>query len=134
LSPQHRDDLADGCPMAASTSEIARQDEAISARFSEGFERTVEAIRLALGPMGNGAATVDARQRALAIAAATIGGIAAARAVSKARPDLSHDILTAMRGALGEVGGESPPPSAKPRGHARTRRYAQSAEKHRDVR
>jgi TetR/AcrR family transcriptional repressor of nem operon len=111
LAPQHRDDLAGGCPMAASASEIARQDEAISAQFSDGFDRTVEALQLMLGPKKAAAATAESsaapRQRALAIAAAMIGGIAVARAVSKARPDLSDDILTAMRQVLGEVGGET---------------------------
>lgn len=111
LAPQHRDDLAGGCPMAASASEIARQDEAISAQFSDGFDRTVEAIQLMLGPKKVAAATAESsaatRQRALAIAAAMIGGIAAARAVRKARPDLSDDLLTAVRQVLGEVGGET---------------------------
>ncbi len=111
LAPQHRDDLAGGCPMAASASEIARQDEAISAQFSDGFDRTVAAIQRMLGPKKAAAATAESsaatRQRALAIAAAMIGGIAAARAVRKARPDLSDDILTAVRQVLGEVGGET---------------------------
>jgi TetR/AcrR family transcriptional repressor of nem operon len=64
-----------------------------------------------LGPKKAAAATAESsaalRQRALAIAAAMIGGIAVARAVSKARPDLSDDILTAVRQVLGEVGGET---------------------------
>lgn len=111
LAPQHRDDLAGGCPMAASASEIARQDEAISAQFSDGFDRTVAAIQRMLGPKKAAAATAESsaatRQRARAIAAAMIGGIAAARAVRKARPDLSDDILTAVRQVLGEVGGET---------------------------
>src|SRR2546429_2768707 len=50
LSGRLRDNLAGGCPMAASASEIARQDESISPRFSEGFEGTVETIQEALGP------------------------------------------------------------------------------------
>ncbi len=106
LSSRHRDDLADGCPMTASASEIARQDEAISAQFSDGFERTVEAVQSALEPTTT-ASTAAARQRALAITAAMIGGIAAARGVYKACPDLSDEILTAVRQVLGEVGGEA---------------------------
>jgi TetR/AcrR family transcriptional repressor of nem operon len=106
LAPRHRDDLAGGCPMAASASEIARQDEAVSAQFSDGFERTVEAIQAMLGPTPTATPGVDDRQRALAIAAAMIGGIAVARDVRKARPDLSDDILKAVRQVLGAVGGE----------------------------
>jgi TetR/AcrR family transcriptional regulator, transcriptional repressor for nem operon len=108
LTPQHRDDLADGCPMAASASEIGRQDAAISAQFSDGFERMVEAIQAMLGPtVTTTPQTADARQRALAIAAAMIGGIAMARAAHKARPDLSDDIVMAVRQVLGEVGGSA---------------------------
>jgi TetR/AcrR family transcriptional repressor of nem operon len=113
LTPQHRDDLAGGCPMAASASEIARQDAAISAQFSDGFERMVEAIQAMLGPTATTTPqTADARQRALAIAAAMIGGIAMARAVHKARPDLSDDMVMAVRQVLGEAGGEAAMPSA----------------------
>ena len=111
VAPQHRDDLAGGCPMAASASEIARQDEAISAQFSDGFERIVEAIQRLLGTTAT-TTSAAARQHALAIAAAMIGGIAAARAVRKARPDLSDEIVMAVRQVLGEVGGEAAIPSA----------------------
>lgn len=109
LTPQHRDDLAGRCPMAASAREISRQDAAVSAQFSHGFESTAEAIQAMPGPTTTNAQTADARQRALAIAAGRIGGIAVVRAVHavhKARPDLSNDIVTAMRQVLGAVGGE----------------------------
>jgi len=112
LAPRHRDDLAGGCPMAASASEIARQDVAVSAQFSDGFERMVEAIQGMLGSTAT-PESADARSRALTIAVAMIGGIALARAVRMARPDLSDDIVTAVRQVLGEVGGETAIPSAE---------------------
>ena len=111
LSRRLRDNLAGGCPMAASASEIARQDESISARFSEGFERTVETIQEALGPSESSA---TARQRALAIVAAMIGGIAVSRAVLKVHPRLGDQILKAVREVLGEVGGERAMPARRP--------------------
>ena len=111
LSRRLRDNLAGGCPMAASASEIARQDESISARFSEGFERTVETIQEALGPSESSA---TARQRALAIVAAMIGGIAVSRAVLKVHPRLGDQILKAVREVLGEVGGERAMPARQP--------------------
>jgi TetR/AcrR family transcriptional repressor of nem operon len=103
LSRRLRDNLAGGCPMAASASEIARQDESLSVGFTKGFERTVEAIEAELGPTGS---TATARQRALAVVAAIIGGVAMSRAVVKARPRLADDILKAVRQVVGEVGGE----------------------------
>lgn len=110
LSLDHRDNLAGGCAMAASASEIARQDEAVSARFAEGFEQMVEAIQATLEPTMLGA---DARARALTIGAAMIGGVAMARAAAKSRPDLSDEIMAAVRRVLGEVGGEGGESSRK---------------------
>jgi TetR/AcrR family transcriptional repressor of nem operon len=104
LSLDHRDNLAGGCAMAASASEIARQDEAVSARFAEGFEQMVEVIQATLEPTMLNA---DARARALTIGVAMIGGVAMARAAAKSRPDLSDEIMAAVRRVLGEVGGES---------------------------
>jgi TetR/AcrR family transcriptional repressor of nem operon len=101
LSLDHRDNLAGGCAMAASASEIGRQDEAISARFAVGFE---QAALEATMP------TADARARALTIAAAMIGGVAMARAAAKSRPDLSDEIMTSVHRVLGEVGGEDRKP------------------------
>ncbi|MDB5427277.1 MAG: TetR/AcrR family transcriptional regulator, partial [Phenylobacterium sp.] len=110
LSLDHRDNLAGGCAMAASASEIARQDEAVSARFAEGFEQMVEAIQATLEPT---MLSADARARALTIGAAMIGGVAMARAAAKSRPDLSDEIMAAVHRVLGEVGGEGGEPSRK---------------------
>jgi TetR/AcrR family transcriptional repressor of nem operon len=115
MARSRRDNIGGSCPMTASASEIARQDAAVSARFGEGFERTVETVQAALGAT---ASSATARQRALAIVAAMIGGIAVSRAVRKARPRLSDDILRAVRHAAGEVGGEA----ATRKGKARARK------------
>jgi TetR/AcrR family transcriptional repressor of nem operon len=104
LSFEHRDNLGGGCPMSASASEAARQSKLISERFKEGFEQVVALIEPDLG-----ASPVNAekRQRALAIMAAMIGGVAASRAIAKADPKMSNQILLAVRQIVGEVGGES---------------------------
>jgi TetR/AcrR family transcriptional repressor of nem operon len=103
LSLEHRDNLAAGCPMAASASEVARQDKVICERFAEGFEHFVAVVERGLG-----ASPVKAenRQRALAMMAAMIGGVAASRAVAKTDPKLASQILRAVRRIVGEVGGE----------------------------
>ena len=102
LSFDHRDNLAMGCPMAASASEVARQDKVIGERFTEGFEQIIAVMERGLG-----ASSVKAenRQRALAMMAAMIGGVAASRAVAKTDPKLSNQILRAVRRIVGEVGG-----------------------------
>jgi TetR/AcrR family transcriptional repressor of nem operon len=103
LSSGHRDNLAAGCPMSASASEIARQDKIVCERFTEGFEQFVALIE---GNLGASAVNADKHQRALAMMAAMIGGVAASRAVAKADPKLSAQILRAVRRVVGEVGGE----------------------------
>jgi len=124
LSFDHRDNLATGCPMSASASEVARQDKVVCERFTEGFEQLVAVMERGLG-----ASPVKAenRQRALAMAAAMIGGVAASRAISKADPKLSNQILRAVRRVVGEVGGEEGQVDG-PRGRARaTRKRARGA-------
>jgi TetR/AcrR family transcriptional regulator, transcriptional repressor for nem operon len=118
LSFDHRDNLAGGCPMSASASEIARQDKMVCERFTEGFEQLVALIEPRLGASP---AKTDNHQRALAMTAAMIGGIAASRAVAKADSKLSNQILRAVRQMVGEIGGEGVQVDGV-RGRARTTR------------
>jgi TetR/AcrR family transcriptional repressor of nem operon len=103
LSFDHRDNLAGGCPMSASASEIARQDKIVGERFTDGFEQLAALIEPSLGASPLKA---DTRQRALAMTAAMIGGVAASRAIAKADAKLSNQILRAVRQIVGEIGGE----------------------------
>ena len=103
LSVGHRDNLASGCPMSASASETARQDKIVGERFTDGFEQAVALIERNLGASPLAA---DKRQRAQAMMAAMIGGVAASRAVAKADPKLSNQILRAVRLIVGELAGE----------------------------
>jgi TetR/AcrR family transcriptional repressor of nem operon len=110
LSSQQRDNIGGGCAMAASTSEIARQGKPVSVTFTDGFTRLAGVIERTL----TGSAT-DRRQQALAIVAAMMGGMAAARATAKANPALSDDILVAVRRVLGGLGAEAKPSAKKAR-------------------
>jgi TetR/AcrR family transcriptional repressor of nem operon len=103
LSFGHRDNLAAGCPMSASASEVARQDKIVGERFAEGFEQIVALMERGLGAS---AVKADKRQRALAMMAAMVGGVGASRAVAKADPKLSNQILRAVRQIVGEIAGE----------------------------
>ncbi|ACC71522.1 TetR/AcrR family transcriptional regulator [Paraburkholderia phymatum] len=103
LSEEKRDDIANGCALAASASEIGRQDEAISARYSDGFEKMAAVFEKHLHTHK---AKGDHREKALAISAALIGAISASRAVLKAQPQLANEILHAVRRTVGEIAGE----------------------------
>src|SRR5258708_27831056 len=90
MSSDHRDGLATGCPMAASASEVARQDKMVSERFTEGFEQFAALIEQGLGASPG---QTDKRQHALAMMAALIARVAAARAIDKVDAKLSNQIL-----------------------------------------
>lgn len=94
LSPQQRDDYAGHCAMAASASEIGRQDAATSASFTEGYMVLVRAFERKVAVNNPGA---DALQIAMAIVAAMIGGIAVSRATLSARPAVSARVLEGVR-------------------------------------
>jgi len=103
LSEEKRDDIVNGCAMAASASEVGRQDEVISARYSEGLTQMIDVFDKHLRAhkvKGN------VRDKAIAIATALIGGISASRAVLKAQPELANEILRAVRRTVGEIAGE----------------------------
>ncbi len=102
LSTERRDDFGGSCPMAASFSEIGRQDETVSAHFSAGFEQMVDTLQATLGkaPLAS-----SDRQRAIAMSAAMIGGLAVARGTVKSNPDFSAEILAAVAAVVAEVGG-----------------------------
>lgn len=103
INKSHRDDIAKGCAMTASGSEIARQGKSVSRAFTHGFDRFARTLEAAIDK--DAAWRSTPRQRALTIAVGCIGAIVAARAVAKADPGLSDEIITATRRVLGEVGG-----------------------------
>jgi TetR/AcrR family transcriptional repressor of nem operon len=94
FSIDHRDNLANGCPMTASVSEIARQGEEVAASFAKAFKDT--AAILAQSMDGN-APNAEKRHIAVATLAAQIGAIAVARAVAKSDPSLSKEVLRAVQ-------------------------------------
>jgi TetR/AcrR family transcriptional repressor of nem operon len=105
LSPETRDNLVDTCPMAASASEVGRQDSSVSASYAEGFEKIVGAIE---ATQGSSDFPASKRERALAITVSLVGALALARAISKANPALSEEVLKAVGTVLGAVGATTP--------------------------
>ena len=100
LSEEKRNDVAEGCAMAASVSEIGRQDASVSDRFAEGFEQMVSVFASKLGDEHAGATR---REHAVTLAVAMIGAVSASRAVIKARPELADEILHAVRHSIDTI-------------------------------
>src|SRR5258708_6105360 len=87
LSAAHRDEPADGCPIAALGSEIARGDERTRAAATQALLRFVEVIASRFGKTPPDVA----RRRALVAAATMIGALTISRIVTDT--ELSAGIL-----------------------------------------
>lgn len=110
LSPAHRDNLAEGCPIAAHLSDAARADPELQAAFTR-LTRTLTGLWAArLNAASPETKTQDPR---LALFSMTIGGLALARAVDD--PALSNEILAACRDALGVLAPELAEPINAPK-------------------
>ncbi|WP_219097283.1 TetR/AcrR family transcriptional regulator [Pseudomonas sp. UMAB-40] len=94
LAVDSLDDYAESCAMAASASEIGRQDLAISAKFSEGYMVLVRAFERRVAANNP---DVDALATAMGIVAAMVGALSVARATAKARPEVSAQVLRGVR-------------------------------------
>jgi AcrR family transcriptional regulator len=87
LSPQHRDELADGCPSAALLDEIGRRPTATKQVFTDELLGTADDIARRLDPRDTDAARLDA----LALFGSMIGTLQLARALTDR--DLSDQLL-----------------------------------------
>jgi len=103
LSARHRDHPEGGCPMPAFASEIGHQADAVQDRFAAGVAGNVDLVASLL-PEDAGAPD-ERRRRAIAIVAGLVGGLALARATAAAAPELSAEILAAVRAELGALAG-----------------------------
>lgn len=92
VSAEHAASAADGCPIAALSTEIPREADAARAAFSQGVERTLTA----LSDLGDGATPADrdeARERLITL----VGAVVLARSST---PRTARDILRVARRAL----------------------------------
>lgn len=92
LSRTHRDTVADGCPLPAITSDVARKSEATRASYERQFLRFLDEIEGLLPE-----SSASTRERALAIVAQCVGGLMLSRAVKNEK--LSDHILKSCRQA-----------------------------------
>lgn len=93
LSPQHRDDAANGCPSAALLPELARQPLESRALYAEHLRAMIGQVAAALP-----ADTADPQELALGVCSTLMGSLQLARAVADLR--MSNDILAAGKAAV----------------------------------
>ena len=89
LSPEHREERMDGCPIVALGSDAARQGSDVKASFEAGIREYLEL----LGHWVGGADAEEARGKAMAILSAMVGAVVLSRAVNDER--LSNQFLQA---------------------------------------
>ncbi|MFT8243361.1 TetR/AcrR family transcriptional regulator [Roseomonas sp. BN140053] len=120
LSEGHRDRRDRDCPLVALATEVLGQDLSVQARFAAGTRRFAEALQQRL-PAGAAPGEPAAarprpeatpaerpappeesgrRERALLVLSALVGGLALARAAGQADPELSREIMDALRAQL----------------------------------
>ncbi len=88
LSPEHRDEHAEGCTMAALGADAARSGPAVRAAMEDGVRAHVDFITNLMPNDGP-----DSRERSMAIASTMIGAIVLSRSVNN--DTLSREILDA---------------------------------------
>lgn len=87
LSPQHRDDAANGCPTAGLAADIRHQSPQARLAMSEGLRSQIDRISKALPE----ASSADKRSTAIGSWSAMVGAVILARAVDD--PIFSDEIL-----------------------------------------
>jgi TetR/AcrR family transcriptional regulator, transcriptional repressor for nem operon len=91
LSPEHRDNFASGCPIAALASETVRQAHGARAEMTAGLERQIEH----LSRIAPGADEAHKRRAAIGHCAAMVGALILARMSDNS--ELSDEVLSATR-------------------------------------
>lgn len=103
LSPAHFADRDNGCPLMALPSDVARGGEPVKRAYRQVLEYMIEHLQA-------GVPGTKARERALAVAALCIGGMAVARAIDDVK--LAHEIREAARDMALSLGGWNKLPAA----------------------
>jgi len=92
LSPAHRDTRTGGCPAPAFPVDAARSGNDVQAAFAEGIESYLEIFAARMHGDKR-----EARQRAVALLSGIVGALLLSRAVKKAQPKLSDELLGSAR-------------------------------------
>lgn len=102
ISPGHRDELGDSCPLSSWGSDVMRQADLVQGAFAQGVQVWLGMIDAALAADAK-LAPQERRAKAMDLAARAVGAIVLSRTAA-ADPHLSDEILkTCLAAALSEV-------------------------------
>lgn len=101
LSARHRDAPDGGCPSASLATDAAHDDVTVQSAYARGVEGYLSQFAAELsreaGTRGDALEPQDARRQAIGLLSEMVGALVLARAVNKAEPELSEEILRASR-------------------------------------
>lgn len=101
LSPTHRDDPGQGCPIPALATDASRQGEQMQAAYADGIKTFIQTMSSYFArDGGNSAQSGPARASAIGLLTHLVGTLALARGVGAANPELSEEILAVGRSRL----------------------------------
>jgi len=95
VSPRHRDDRANGCPITALNSDLPRQSKAVRAAFDGGVKSLMAGLEQRIAEAG---IEGDAHALAASVISAMAGAVAISRAVTD--PVLSDQMLATARESI----------------------------------
>jgi TetR/AcrR family transcriptional regulator, transcriptional repressor for nem operon len=101
LSSAHRDTCTGGCPASAFPVDAARNGKDVQAAFANGIESYLEIFAAQMDGDKR-----EARQRAVALLSGIVGALLLSRAVKKARPKLSDELLGSARKQICKQGSQ----------------------------
>ncbi|MEW5852786.1 MAG: TetR/AcrR family transcriptional regulator [Myxococcota bacterium] len=96
LSPRHRQDVAEGCPVASLARDLGRASPELRREFAEELDGMIEQRRALFGPPG----TPMARDQWIGVMCTYVGALILSRAVAGSDHPLSDEILNAARSFL----------------------------------
>ena len=93
LSPEHRNDVKCGCPMAGFIAEVPRLSKADQKAYAAGLDKTFQKLADELMAQHPGLDPLEARARGVALYSQMVGSLLLSRAVAATAPELSGEIL-----------------------------------------
>jgi TetR/AcrR family transcriptional regulator, transcriptional repressor for nem operon len=92
LSPEHRDECAEGCPATALQADVARTGANIQQIYAAGIETYLDILAAPIGGDKR-----KSRQEAMSAISAMVGALSLSRAVKDGQPELSDELLSVAR-------------------------------------
>jgi TetR/AcrR family transcriptional repressor of nem operon len=100
LSPEQRDDIDSGCPIAGFAGEIPHLSKAAQASYAEALEQAINQIAIMVLDQDSRLTHEEARARAISFYSHMVGSVLLSRAVSTSQPAMADEILKHNRSSM----------------------------------